>query len=102
LPGRNVKLAAYGRTQEKGDIYSCFCCIVRIMPTLIRLVIALVFLAGLGYAAMFALTVMVDPGTKEITVRIPPRDLNIAPVKLPPVLTTSQPPVQPSVPDGPE
>jgi hypothetical protein len=72
------------------------------MPTLIRLVIALIFLAGLGYAAMFALAVLVDPGTKEITVRIPPRDLNVAPMKLPPVVTTSAPPAGPSVPDGPE
>lgn len=45
------------------------------MPTLIRLIIGLAFLAGLAYAAMFALTVMVDPGEKEITVRIPARDL---------------------------
>ena len=76
------------------------------MPTLIRLIVALLFLAALGYGAMFALTVMVDPGSKEVTVRIPPRDLNIAPVKLPPVLTTSPPPPAdpnlPAVPDGPE
>ena len=75
------------------------------MPTLIRLIVALLLLAGLGYAAMFALTVMVDPGSKQITVKIPPRDLNIAPVTLPPVLVTSPKPADPNlpaVPDGPE
>jgi hypothetical protein len=45
------------------------------MPTLIRLVIFLLVLAGLGYGAMFALTVMVDPGEKDITIRIPAREL---------------------------
>jgi hypothetical protein len=45
------------------------------MPTLIRLIVALLFLGGLGYAALFALTIFVDPGQKEITVRIPARDL---------------------------
>ena len=44
------------------------------MPTLIRLVIFLLFIAGLGYAGMFALAVMVDPGEKEIVTRIPARD----------------------------
>jgi hypothetical protein len=47
------------------------------MPTLIRLIVALLFLGGLGYAALFALTIFVDPGQKEITVRIPARDLVI-------------------------
>jgi len=61
------------------------------MPTLIRLVIALLFLVGLGYAAMFALTVMVDPGEKDITVRIPARDLVAQPTRLPDVQTTSTP-----------
>lgn len=61
------------------------------MPTLIRLVIALLFLVGLGYAAMFALTVMVDPGEKDITVRIPARELSAQPIKLPDVQTTTSP-----------
>lgn len=43
------------------------------MPTLIRLIVALLFLAGLGYVGLFALTVFVDPGQKDITVRIPAR-----------------------------
>lgn len=45
------------------------------MPTLIRLLLVLVVLAGLGFAGMIALTVMVDPGEKDITIKIPARDL---------------------------
>ncbi|WP_108462861.1 hypothetical protein [Devosia naphthalenivorans] len=45
------------------------------MPTLIRLVIMLLFLAGLVYAGMFALVTFVKPEPKEVTIRIPSRDL---------------------------
>ena len=45
------------------------------MPTLIRLFLVLAVLAGLGFAGMITLTVMVDPGEKDITVRIPAREL---------------------------
>jgi hypothetical protein len=45
------------------------------MPSLIRLIIFLLFLAGIGYGAMFALVAFVEPGQKEVTVRIPARDL---------------------------
>ena len=45
------------------------------MPTLIRLLIVLLVLSGLVFAGMIALTVMVDPGEKDITVKIPARDL---------------------------
>jgi hypothetical protein len=45
------------------------------MPTLIRLFVVLLVLAGLGFAGMIALTVMVDPGEKDITIKIPARDL---------------------------
>jgi hypothetical protein len=45
------------------------------MPTLIRLFIVLVVLAGLVFAGMIALTIMVDPGEKDITIKIPARDL---------------------------
>lgn len=45
------------------------------MPTLIRLFLVLVVLAGLGFAGMIALTVMVDPGEKDITIKIPAREL---------------------------
>ena len=45
------------------------------MPTLIRLVITLLFLAGLVYAGMIALISYVQPTPKEVTIRIPSRDL---------------------------
>lgn len=45
------------------------------MPTLIRLIITLLFLAGLAYAGMFVLVAFVEPKPKEVTIRIPARDL---------------------------
>ena len=45
------------------------------MPTLIRLFIVLLVLAGLAFAGMIALTIMVDPGEKDVTIKIPPREL---------------------------
>jgi hypothetical protein len=45
------------------------------MPTLIRLFIVLVILAVLAFAGMVALAVFVDPGEKDITIRIPSREL---------------------------
>ncbi len=45
------------------------------MPTLIRLFVVLAVLGGLGFAGMIALTVMVDPGEKDITIKIPAREL---------------------------
>ena len=45
------------------------------MPTLIRLIITLSFLAGLVYAGMFALVAFVEPTPKEVTIRIPAKDL---------------------------
>jgi len=45
------------------------------MPTLIRLFLVLAVLAGLGFAGMFALTIMVDPGEKDVTIKIPAREL---------------------------
>ena len=42
------------------------------MPTLIRLIITLLFrVAGLVYAGMFALVAFVEPTPKEVTIRIP-------------------------------
>lgn len=45
------------------------------MPTLIRLIVILLFLAGLAYAGMFALVAYVEPTPKQQTIRIPQRDL---------------------------
>lgn len=50
------------------------------MPTLIRLIVALLFIGALGFAGLFALTLYVDPGEKPITVKIPQRDLVLTPV----------------------
>jgi hypothetical protein len=41
------------------------------VPTLIRLIVSLVVLAGIVYAAMFALATFVEPRQKNITVDIP-------------------------------
>ena len=45
------------------------------MPTLIRLFVVLIVLGGLGFAGMIALTMFVDPGEKDITLKIPAREL---------------------------
>lgn len=45
------------------------------MPTLFRLLITILFLAGLVYAGMFALVSFVEPNPKDVTLRIPTREL---------------------------
>lgn len=45
------------------------------MPTLIRLIVILLILVGIGYGAMFALVTFVEPREKDVTIRIPARDL---------------------------
>jgi hypothetical protein len=56
------------------------------MPTLIRIVVFLLVLGGLAFGAMFALVIFVEPADKEVTVRIPARDLLPAPERDPLVL----------------
>ena len=56
------------------------------MPTLIRLVVILLVLVGLAYGAMFALVTFVTPNEKEVTIRIPARDLMPSPQRDPLVL----------------
>ena len=41
------------------------------MPSLVRILVVLGLLAGLAYAAMFALVNFVQPKPREITVTIP-------------------------------
>ena len=41
------------------------------MPTLFRFLVVVAVLAGLGFAAMFALATLVEPEPREITVPIP-------------------------------
>jgi hypothetical protein len=41
------------------------------MPTLLRFTVTLAILAALGYGAMFALAMLVEPRTRQITVPVP-------------------------------
>lgn len=45
------------------------------MPTLIRFIVFIAFLAALVFGSMVALTVFVEPTPREMTERIPARDL---------------------------
>lgn len=45
------------------------------MPTLFRFVFVLAFLGALGVGAMYALTIFVEPEPREMSERIPARDL---------------------------
>jgi hypothetical protein len=42
------------------------------MPSLIRLLVVVGVICGIGYAAMFALVTLVDPKPRQITVTVPP------------------------------
>lgn len=77
------------------------------MPTLIRLIVVLLVLAGIAFGAMFALVATVTPRDKQVTIRIPSRDLVAAPDRDPLVrreIDTSRPvapaetPAAPAVP----
>ena len=50
------------------------------MPTLIRLIVALLFLGAICFGGLFALTLFVKPVEKQITVKIPQRELALTPV----------------------
>ena len=76
------------------------------MPTLIRLVVILLVLVGLAYGAMFGLVALVDPGEKDVTVRIPARDLVASPERAPVVrreidTTRAAPAAEPAAPATP-
>ena len=74
------------------------------MPTLIRLVVILLVLVGLAYGGMFALVAFVEPKEKEVTIRIPARDLLPAPERDPLVrreIDTSRP-VEPAAQPAPD
>jgi len=49
------------------------------MPTLIRLLVVLVILGGLVYGGMVALVAAVSPREKDVTIRIPTRELVASP-----------------------
>jgi hypothetical protein len=42
------------------------------MPSLIRVLVVVSVILGLGYGAMFALATLVDPRPREMTVTVPP------------------------------
>ena len=42
------------------------------MPSLLRFLTIVAIIAGLGYAAMFALANFVEPKPRDITVTVPP------------------------------
>jgi len=42
------------------------------MPSLLRLLIVLGIIGGIGYGALFALATLVSPKTREISVTVPP------------------------------
>jgi hypothetical protein len=46
------------------------------MPSLFRLIFFCAILAGLGWGAMVALAVLVEPTQREMTVRFPANKLN--------------------------
>lgn len=45
------------------------------MPSLIRFLVSLLVLAGIVFGTMVALAVFVHPGEKDVTIRVPARDL---------------------------
>jgi hypothetical protein len=45
------------------------------LPTLVRLLLGIAVLTGLGFAAMVALATLVQPDIREIIVLIPPNQL---------------------------
>ena len=73
------------------------------MPTLIRFAVVVLILAGLAFGAMVALAIFVNPGQKEIRVRIPSSELGDQPANVDPLgirtpapetATTTAPPLQ--------
>lgn len=46
------------------------------MPSLIRFLVFCAVIVGLAYGAMLALTILVDPKPREITVRVPTEKVN--------------------------
>lgn len=45
------------------------------MPSLIRFLVVILVLAGIVFGSMVALTVFVHPADKDVTIRLPARDL---------------------------
>jgi hypothetical protein len=45
------------------------------LPSLIRFIVVIAILAGIGYAALWALATLVEPTPREMSVTIPPNRL---------------------------
>ena len=45
------------------------------MPTLLRFLLVVAVLAGLGYAALYGLATFVEPQPREMTITVPPNRL---------------------------
>ena len=60
------------------------------MPTLFRLLFVLAVLFGIVYGGMFALTVFVEPNTREMSVRVPQSRLNPVRLERPAVPPTAE------------
>ena len=61
------------------------------MPSLIRFLVFLGVLAGLAYGGMFALVTLVEPTTREMTVRVPTDRLTLEEPASPPLTGTVSP-----------
>ena len=46
------------------------------MPSLIRFIVIVAVIVGIGYAAMVALAIVVEPTPREMSVRIPSDKMN--------------------------
>lgn len=46
------------------------------MPTVVRILVTLGLLGGLGYGAMLVLATLVEPTPREMIVTVPPERLN--------------------------
>jgi hypothetical protein len=90
------------RDRKKDETFAEFATLSSVahMPTLIRLVISLLFIAGLGLAGLYALTVFVNPGQKVITVRVPQRAMALTPVTPKPQPQVTEAAVLPSPDDS--
>lgn len=47
------------------------------MPSLIRFIVTIGVLAGLAYAAMFALVLYVEPREREVSIRVPTNQIEL-------------------------
>ncbi len=66
------------------------------MVSLVRFLIILAILAGIGYGGMFALVTFVEPNTREMTVRVPSSDIDPRPAPMPRTAPPPAPVIDPA------